>query len=340
MSGERIECRVVRPNGFVWNLAIALVALSIFVILGCGHAGPVNVIPRYEPETVPSAGTPVSVSMPVDLREFVNSDMRGDAWVPMFRGDMDNHTLTARVIGRIPVNQQELGDNVVLPVGDSLAAWVQKSIVQGLREAGLDAQPASTSPNGIQLKANIISFWMDVQKTENIWLMVECRAEIELVGDLPHLREGFVIRLQRSEGRIESYDWQLTPRQLQNYYLRKVFDSALQDLAIHVSKVQSSDHFKNIAARNEEIQAVPIKRVAPFFPRKALADVISGWVRMKFTVLEDGTVRAPVVLESQPPGVFERNALYAIRRWRFKPKTLNGVAVDSVQTYQLFFDVD
>ena len=62
-------------------------------------------------------------------------------------------------------------------------------------------------------------------------------------------------------------------------------------------------------------------------PQAAKQDA-SGWVRIEFTITKTGTVRDAVVVESQPPGVFDQVALRAVRRWQYKPKKVGGVFVE------------
>ena len=83
-----------------------------------------------------------------------------------------------------------------------------------------------------------------------------------------------------------------------------------------------------------EGDVIPIVRINPQWPREALLDRIEGWVEVEFTILPDGTVTDPVILNSQPQRVFDRNALRAVLRWKFKPRIVAGQAVSrrAVQT--------
>lgn len=74
-------------------------------------------------------------------------------------------------------------------------------------------------------------------------------------------------------------------------------------------------------------EPVPLVRTPPFYPPHAQAQHIEGRVRVEFTVGEDGSVNAPVVVFSDPSGVFDRAVLSAIRHWRFETKIVNGQAV-------------
>ncbi len=68
----------------------------------------------------------------------------------------------------------------------------------------------------------------------------------------------------------------------------------------------------------------PVVQNPPLYPSSALRRHIEGYVILEFTVTRAGSVEAPRVVESRPPGVFDRAALAAVRRWRFKPKLENG----------------
>lgn len=53
----------------------------------------------------------------------------------------------------------------------------------------------------------------------------------------------------------------------------------------------------------------------------------SDTVVLEFTILEDGSVIDPEVVRSAADGMFDESALRAIKRWKFKPKMVHGVAV-------------
>jgi protein TonB len=55
---------------------------------------------------------------------------------------------------------------------------------------------------------------------------------------------------------------------------------------------------------------------------------IAGSVTMTFTVDVKGEPRDIRVVEALPPGVFDRAAIAAIRRWRYAPTIVNGTAVE------------
>ncbi len=80
------------------------------------------------------------------------------------------------------------------------------------------------------------------------------------------------------------------------------------------------------AARSLNRDAQIVRQVPPRYPLEAARDGEQGWVDVEFTVNADGTVSNAHVTNSDPPQVFDRAALEAVSRWRFKPALINGTA--------------
>ena len=72
---------------------------------------------------------------------------------------------------------------------------------------------------------------------------------------------------------------------------------------------------------------LPIVRVAPIYPARALSRGLEGYVDMSFTVTTAGTVRDPIVLFSTS-SLFERAATRAVLKFKYKPRVVDGVPVD------------
>ena len=83
---------------------------------------------------------------------------------------------------------------------------------------------------------------------------------------------------------------------------------------------------------------LPIVRVSPIYPNKPLTRGIEGYVLVEFVVTETGAVRDPVVLFADPPGFFERAAVTAVLKFKYKPKVADGrpVAVSGVRSRIVF----
>ena len=63
----------------------------------------------------------------------------------------------------------------------------------------------------------------------------------------------------------------------------------------------------------------PLSTPSPKFPAEALRAGQSGEVQVEFTVGIDGSVSDVRVVKATPPRVFDREAVTAVRRWRFQP---------------------
>ena len=67
-----------------------------------------------------------------------------------------------------------------------------------------------------------------------------------------------------------------------------------------------------------------IVRVLPRYPSRALSRGIEGWVLLEFAIDEVGLAVNPVVIESEPPGIFDRAATSAVKRWKYRPMIEDG----------------
>lgn len=67
-------------------------------------------------------------------------------------------------------------------------------------------------------------------------------------------------------------------------------------------------------------EAKPIKRVAPYYPTKAIEREIAGDTEVKVEVLADGDAGDVVLLKETPSGLgFGDSAIRAVRKWEFEP---------------------
>ena len=73
---------------------------------------------------------------------------------------------------------------------------------------------------------------------------------------------------------------------------------------------------------------VTIVRVQPTYPIRASERGLEGFVTVEFDVLADGTVSNVRVIESSH-SLFERPAIEAAEKFRFKPRVVDGIAQPS-----------
>jgi protein TonB len=83
----------------------------------------------------------------------------------------------------------------------------------------------------------------------------------------------------------------------------------------------------SLGAGGGDRAAVPLVRVDPDYPPRARQRGIEGYVEIEFTITPVGTVADARVIGSQPPLIFDRAALAAVRKYRYNPMIRDGVPV-------------
>ncbi len=84
---------------------------------------------------------------------------------------------------------------------------------------------------------------------------------------------------------------------------------------------------------------VPVRTVAPEYPQDLRRDGVSGVVMISCVIDEKGDVQEVAVEKSTNPS-FDRPAMTAIKKWKFKPAKLDGAAVAKKVTIPLKFSLD
>jgi protein TonB len=74
-------------------------------------------------------------------------------------------------------------------------------------------------------------------------------------------------------------------------------------------------------------EVIPLVQIPPVYPVRAERLRLGGSVVVEFTITAAGGVRDPVVVQSDPPRIFDQAAVQAILRWKFKPKLEEGKPV-------------
>lgn len=73
---------------------------------------------------------------------------------------------------------------------------------------------------------------------------------------------------------------------------------------------------------------LPIVKIAPQYPRRALSRGIEGYVVLEYVVTKQGTVRDPIVVEAEPKGIFDKSAIKSALRYKYKPRVIDGEPVE------------
>ena len=87
---------------------------------------------------------------------------------------------------------------------------------------------------------------------------------------------------------------------------------------------------------------LPLVRVQPQYPRRANERGIEGYVIVELTVAADGSVppESIIVVEADPKGYFERAAVKAAQKFKYKPKVVNGKGQEVAGVrYKFTFDL-
>ena len=83
-----------------------------------------------------------------------------------------------------------------------------------------------------------------------------------------------------------------------------------------------------IAAGSADGDYLPIVKVAPVYPQRAIDRGIEGYVIVEFTVTKTGAVRDPKVVEYEPSTIFNKAALAAALKFKYKPRIVNGEPIE------------
>lgn len=81
---------------------------------------------------------------------------------------------------------------------------------------------------------------------------------------------------------------------------------------------------------------LPIVKVAPVYPRRAQSRGVEGTCIVEYTVTKVGSIKDPVAIECQPKGYFERASIKAALKFKYKPRVIDGEAIDVNGVQNLF----
>ena len=74
---------------------------------------------------------------------------------------------------------------------------------------------------------------------------------------------------------------------------------------------------------------LPIVKVAPIYPQRALSRGVEGFCVVQYTVTRQGTIRDPFVIENQcTSSLFHRASVQAALKFKYKPRVIDGQAVE------------
>ena len=77
-------------------------------------------------------------------------------------------------------------------------------------------------------------------------------------------------------------------------------------------------------------------RGEPAYPEEAIRDCIEGYVVLEYTLTEEGRAKDIVVIDADPPGIFEAAAIRELELSEFEPREVDGLVVAVPQQQMTF----
>lgn len=111
---------------------------------------------------------------------------------------------------------------------------------------------------------------------------------------------------------------------------------------VDLSGVQAIEAVAPSSGMATQLNARPVSRMHPQYPRRALSRRIEGHVVAEFTVDTQGRVVPDSfkIVESSPAGMFDRAVERALLRWRFNPLVEGGSAIPFRTRQRLEFKLE
>jgi len=105
-------------------------------------------------------------------------------------------------------------------------------------------------------------------------------------------------------------------------------DSGGIGISAGVDTSMSLDTGGGFSMASADGDAVPMVRVPPQYPERALQRGIEGRVLIEFTISKSGSVKDAKVVAYEPSKIFNKAALKAVKQWKYNPKIVNGKPVE------------
>jgi protein TonB len=148
------------------------------------------------------------------------------------------------------------------------------------------------------------------------------------------------IEVQRVQPKPQAPD---VPEELPDLPQPEVSLSAPTGEGIQVSRVavDVGDLGGAAVVSASDAEYLPIVVIQPQYPTRALERGIEGWCQVMFTVDENGGVQDAVVVDADPPDIFNAASLRAVARFKFNPRTKDGQPVKTPGVQYVFrFNLD
>ncbi len=81
---------------------------------------------------------------------------------------------------------------------------------------------------------------------------------------------------------------------------------------------------------------LPIVKIEPVYPRVARSRGIEGYCLVEYTVTTTGTTKDIMVIEADPRGIFNSVSIAAAKKFKYRPRVVNGAAIEVQGVRNLF----
>ena len=152
------------------------------------------------------------------------------------------------------------------------------------------------------------------------------------ITDNENFRLGDFVRVERNEiietkkEKPEKPPEAEAPPEMPAPDLNNSFDNSMA-VSVSAPTMDTSMSIGGIGFAITDGEYLPIVKVAPVYPSRALTRGLEGYVIVEFTVTRAGTVRDVTVVESTS-ALFERAATTAALKFKYKPRVIDGEAVE------------
>ncbi len=128
-----------------------------------------------------------------------------------------------------------------------------------------------------------------------------------------------------------------------------LFDASIPGLSLEFDALEMNiktglldkDDSKDLVLSADDVDIAPrvLRRQQVNYPTIAVKKGIEGHVTLSVLITAEGRAKDIVVVDTQPPGVFDYSAIDCLKNWEFKPAQFQNNAVNVRITQTIRFDL-
>jgi protein TonB len=81
---------------------------------------------------------------------------------------------------------------------------------------------------------------------------------------------------------------------------------------------------------------LPLVKIAPSYPFKAMAARIEGSCVVEYTVTQTGATKNIAIVKGECLRIFARSSIDAAKKFKYKPRIIDGIAIEVPNVYNRF----